>query len=119
MDFCGQASARTAYGLVDAFLLTRPGAVLMRSDDGGVDHGVLVVGIIGQRLEKTLPNPFDQAGRRRDPLIWRRIDRFAAKRRTPPTRRLSRSWRSRRGPRTPTRSMIVRTRVVTAGSAGS
>src|SRR5271163_1016400 len=63
MDFCGQASARTAYGLVDAFLLTCPGAVLMRSDDGGVDHGVLVVGIIHHRFEKTLPNPFDRPAR--------------------------------------------------------
>ena len=30
--------------------------MLMRSDDGGVDHGVFVVGIIRQCLEKTLPN---------------------------------------------------------------
>ena len=31
--------------------------MLMGSDDGGVDHGVFVVGVIGQGLEKTLPNP--------------------------------------------------------------
>src|SRR5271157_4389534 len=28
----------------------------MGSDDGGVDHGVFVVRIVRQRLEKTLPN---------------------------------------------------------------
>jgi hypothetical protein len=63
MDFRGQAAARTTYGLVDALLLTRPDAVLMRSDDGGVDHGVLVIGIIRDRFEKTLPNPFDRPAR--------------------------------------------------------
>ena len=57
MDFRGQASARSAYGLIDDWLLARPGAVLMRSDDSGVDHGVLSVGIIRHGLEKTLPNP--------------------------------------------------------------
>jgi hypothetical protein len=31
--------------------------VLVRSDDGGVDHRVFVIWIIGQGLEKTLPNP--------------------------------------------------------------
>ena len=30
--------------------------MLMGSDDGGVDHGVFVVRIVSQRLEKTLPN---------------------------------------------------------------
>jgi hypothetical protein len=30
--------------------------MLMRSDDGGVDHHVFVVGIVRQSLEKTLPN---------------------------------------------------------------
>ncbi len=57
MDFRSQAAARTAYGLRDALRLARPGAVLMRADDRGVDHRVLVVGIICQRFEKTLPNP--------------------------------------------------------------
>ena len=57
MDFRGQASARSAYGLIDDWLLARPGAVLMRSDDSGVDHGVLSVGIIRHGLEKTFPNP--------------------------------------------------------------
>ena len=32
-----------------------PGAVLVGSDDGCVDHGVFVVGVIGQNLEKILP----------------------------------------------------------------
>jgi hypothetical protein len=41
----------------------RPGAVLMRSDDRGVDHGVFVVRIVRQRFEKTLPNPFDRPAR--------------------------------------------------------
>ena len=42
----------------DAFLLYVPRACADASrNDGGVDHGVLVVGIIGQRLEKTPPNP--------------------------------------------------------------
>ena len=58
MDFRGQASARSAYGLIDDWLLARPGAVRMRSDDSGVDHGVLSVGIIRHGLEKTFPNPF-------------------------------------------------------------
>src|SRR6266550_5095138 len=31
--------------------------MLMRPDNGGVDHGVFVIRIIGQGLEKTLPNP--------------------------------------------------------------
>ena len=57
MDFRGQASARSAYGLIDDWLLARPGAVLMRSDDSGVDHGVLSIGIIRYGFEKTLPNP--------------------------------------------------------------
>ena len=35
----------------------------MRSDDRGVDHGVFVVGIVRQRFEKTLPNPFDRPAR--------------------------------------------------------
>ena len=35
----------------------------MRSDDGGVDHGVFVVGIIRQRFEKTLPNRFRRPAR--------------------------------------------------------
>ena len=63
MDFRGQAAARTAYGLVDALLFTRPGAVLMRPDYGRVDHGVFVVGIVRQRFEKTLPNPFCRPAR--------------------------------------------------------
>jgi len=37
---------------------SRAGAVLMGSDDGGVDHRVFVIGIIGQGLEKILPNAF-------------------------------------------------------------
>ena len=51
-----EASARSAHGLIDDWLLARPGAVLMRSD-GGVDHGVLSIGIIRYGFEKTLPNP--------------------------------------------------------------
>src|ERR1700730_16195579 len=39
-------------------LFTSAGAVLMGPDDGGVDHRVFVVGIIGQGLEKVLPNAF-------------------------------------------------------------
>ena len=39
-------------------LFTSAGAVLMGSDDGGVDHRVFVVGIIGQGLEKIPPNAF-------------------------------------------------------------
>ena len=35
----------------------------MGSDDRGVDHGVFVVGIVRQRFEKTLPNPFDRPAR--------------------------------------------------------
>src|SRR2546428_14087171 len=31
--------------------------MLVRPDDGGVDHRVFVIRIIGQGLEKTLPNP--------------------------------------------------------------
>jgi|GEM_PF-2510404 len=30
--------------------------MLMRPYDGGIDHGVLVVGILGQRLENALPD---------------------------------------------------------------
>lgn len=33
-----------------------PGAVLMRPDDGAVDHRVFVVGILGQGLEHLLPH---------------------------------------------------------------
>src|SRR5713101_1782937 len=33
------------------------GAVLMRPDNGAVDHGVFVVGISGQVLKNALPNP--------------------------------------------------------------
>ena len=63
MDFRGQAAARTAYGLRDALRLARPRAVLVSADDRGVDHRVLVVGIICQRFEKTLPNPADRPAR--------------------------------------------------------
>jgi hypothetical protein len=38
-------------------LFTGASAVLVRLDDGSVDHRVFVVRIIGQGLEKTLPNP--------------------------------------------------------------
>jgi hypothetical protein len=38
-------------------LFTGASAVLVRPDDGSVDHRVFVVRIIGQGLEKTLPNP--------------------------------------------------------------
>src|ERR1019366_6529970 len=38
-------------------LFRGPGAVLVRPDDGGVDHRVFVVWVIRQGLEKTLPNP--------------------------------------------------------------
>src|SRR5216684_1353271 len=38
-------------------LFAGPGAMLVRPDDGGVDHRVFVIRIIGQGLEKTLPNP--------------------------------------------------------------
>ena len=58
MDFRGQASARTTYGLVDALPFTRPGVVLVRSYNGGVDHGVFVVGIIRQRFEKLSQTAF-------------------------------------------------------------
>jgi hypothetical protein len=32
--------------------------MLMRPDDGGIDHDVLEIWIVCQSLEKTLPNPF-------------------------------------------------------------
>jgi hypothetical protein len=34
----------------------RAGVVLMRTHDGGVDHRVFVVGIVGEGLEKTPPH---------------------------------------------------------------
>jgi hypothetical protein len=52
-----------AYGLVDTLLFACPGAVLVRSYNGGVDHGVFVVGFIRQRFEKTLPNRFRRPAR--------------------------------------------------------
>src|ERR1700693_3412444 len=46
---------------------TGPRAVLVRPDNGGVDHRVFVVRIIGQGLEKTLPNP---ARAQREKRLW-------------------------------------------------
>ena len=60
--------------------LLRPGAVLMRPDDGGVDHRVLVVWIVRQRLEKILP-------RRRTPTIGRTACGCSSKRHTAPADR--------------------------------
>jgi hypothetical protein len=48
VDFCSKTAARAADGLVIAPLFTGAGAVLVRPDDGGVDHRVFVVRIIGQ-----------------------------------------------------------------------
>ncbi len=36
---------------------SRPGAVLMGADDGGVDHHVFGVGVTGQVIQNTLENP--------------------------------------------------------------
>src|SRR6202044_4067689 len=37
----------------------RPGGVLMRSNDGGIDDQIFKVRIIGHRLEDPPPNPLD------------------------------------------------------------
>jgi hypothetical protein len=44
-----------------------PCAVLARPDDGGVDHRVFVIRIIGQGLEKILPN---SARGQREKRLW-------------------------------------------------
>ena len=38
-------------------LFLRPGAMLMRADNGGIDHHVFVVVIARQHLENSLENP--------------------------------------------------------------
>ena len=42
--------------MTDFKQMSELGAVLVRPDNGGVDHRVFVIRIIGQGLEKTLPN---------------------------------------------------------------
>ncbi len=47
MNFGCQAAPGASDGLVLA-VFSRPGAVLMGADDGGVDHHVFGVGVAGQ-----------------------------------------------------------------------
>ena len=54
MDFRGQVSRAIGLWLdFDDWLLRAPALCWMRSDDSGVDHGVLSVGIIRYGFEKT------------------------------------------------------------------
>ena len=55
-DFCAQSAAAAADRLV-FIIFGSAGAVLVRPDDGAVDHGVFVVGLCGQVLKQPFPHP--------------------------------------------------------------
>src|SRR5258708_40149495 len=58
--------------------------MLVRPDDGGVDQRVFVIRIIGQGLEKTLPNPVRSPARKA--LANRATERLNGIPRSPPRR---------------------------------
>ena len=83
--FGGQASARSAYGLIDDWLLARPGAELMRSDDSGV--GIMAYSVSGSSataLKRLSQIPFfaqrekavcERSSRRRNAPAYRARER--------------------------------------------
>ena len=56
MDFCAQPVATVADGLILIFFW-RAGAVLMGTDNGAIDHRIVVIGIGGEVLKHSLPYP--------------------------------------------------------------
>jgi hypothetical protein len=64
--FRAQATARAAKRLIFRPPFFRPGGVLMRPDDGGIDDQIFEVRVIGHRLEYPPPNTLGVLRQRSD-----------------------------------------------------